>query len=173
MKCYWGKKKKLNSTYIHFLFILFNILLYFTGKRQKPAKNSFCVQISTEESFRSLWSWDHCVYVTFARFFFFYCVICSVLMEHKNVEDLQMQFDKNAYHFKRKRIESYWNTNEWKCKKKKSLNVDVFVHGSVYCHILDKALPLNGWPVIVNCLFLCQVSYSIHLLYLHLWPINP
>ncbi len=50
----------------------------------------------------------------------FYCV-SSVLMEfkYKWLEDLQMQFDKNAYHFKWKIMKLYWNTNENVNKQKK------------------------------------------------------
>lgn len=105
--------------------------------------------------------YDHgtIVCVTFLSFFLLILFVQFLWNRNKNVEDLQMQFEKNAYHFKWKIIKLYWNTNKWKCKK--SLNVDVFVHGSIYCHILDEALPLSGRHVNVNVVSLSSfIFYS-------------
>jgi len=53
-----------------------------------------------------------CVCDLFELFLLLLLFVQFLWNTNKNVEDLEMQFKKNAYRFKWKVIKLYWNTNK-------------------------------------------------------------
>lgn len=126
--------------------------------RWAQLKSSSAFNISVLISVRNhsgvLWSWDHCVYECVCVTFAFFIVLVQLLSNSNKygwkIYKCNLIKKKNAYHFKLKITKLYWNTSENVKKKKKKIHWMLtclyMVLFTVHCHILDKALPLNGQP---------------------------